>query len=379
MKVAYVLNSTDVFGGATKSFTAMLYTLMDKGIEPLVVMPDGNGLKHELDAKGIATLVLNYRPNTYPYHSCLKDYLLWIPRLIARRIVNCRATRELYKHITMCDLVHTNVSVIDIGKRAADKLRIPHVYHFREYADLDFGEYYFPYRRRFLSSVSYSIFITRGIQEYNHLQSSPSSCVVYNPIATGDKIPDFDTQGTYLLYAGRLEETKGIEDLLKAYANASTHLPLYVAGSFLKASYENKVMGMVSKLHLTERVRFLGNRKDILPLMAKAKATIIPSHFEGFGRVMAEAMFQGCIVIGRNTSGTKEQFDNGLSYTGAEIGFRFSTISELAEIINNIETFPTEELSLMRKRAFQTVKHFYTYENSSKSIFSFYERINSSK
>ena len=45
--------------------------------------------------------------------------------------------------------------------------------------------------------------------------------------------------------------------------------------------------------------------------MSKALALFVPSSFEGFGFITVEAMFCGCLVIGRNTGGTKEQFDNG--------------------------------------------------------------------
>lgn len=40
-------------------------------------------------------------------------------------------------------------------------------------------------------------------------------------------------------------------------------------------------------------------------------ALIVPSPFEAFGLITAEAMFNKCLVIGRDTAGTKEQFDNG--------------------------------------------------------------------
>ena len=44
-------------------------------------------------------------------------------------------------------------------------------------------------------------------------------------------------------------------------------------------------------------------------------------------------MYNHCLVIGRNTAGTKEQFDNGLDQTGEEIGLRFDSDLELKTLM----------------------------------------------
>ena len=376
MKIVYILNSTDIYGGATKSFTSLLYTLLEKdNIDPLVIIPDANGIKDEFDKKGIKTVVLNYRPNIYPYNATFKDYLLWVPRLIYWRYLNVIAVKKLSKHIKGYDLVHTNVSVIDIGQRSAKKQKIPHIYHFREYADLDFGMHYYPCRRLFHNTVTYSICITHGVQQYNNLQNLDTSRVIYDPVNINEKQNIANTFGCYFLYAGRIEETKGIEDLLYAYSEASVKSDLLVAGRFLDISYETKIYGLTKKLGLEDKVHYLGNREDILALMSNAKALVVSSHFEGYGRPMAEAMAQKCLVIGRNTAGTKEQFDNGKKYTGDDIGFRFSSTSELAEIMQKVENMSEEKLNDIRERAYKTIKHYYSNDISAEQVLNFYQSI----
>lgn len=380
MKIVYILNSTDVYGGATKSFTALLYALLQKyNITPLVVLPDSNGIQKELSDKGIKTLVLNYRHNIYPSLSSFKDCLLWIPRLVYWRYLNAIAVRRLSKHIKGYDLIHTNVSVIDIGQRSAKQNNIPHVFHFREYANLDFNMHYYPCRKRFLASVSYSICITHGIRNYNRLQSSTASRVIYNPIDTDKERNPAAPHGDYFLYAGRLEKTKGVEDLLHAYSKASLHTPLLVAGSFLQSDYRQTVLSLTKQLGIEKNVQFLGNRNDIFSLMSNAKVLVVPSHFEGFGRSMAEAMAHECIVIGRDMAGIKEQFDNGKDYTGKEIGFRFSSVSELTEILQTVDQMPEEELNMIRKRAYETVNHLYSVAFSARQTYDFYKFILNNK
>lgn len=62
----------------------------------------------------------------------------------------------------------------------------------------------------------------------------------------------------------------------------------------------------------------MGYCKNVYLLMHKAKALIVASYYEGFGRMTAEALFCGCLVIGRNTGGTKEILDytGGLMFQG---------------------------------------------------------------
>ena len=58
---------------------------------------------------------------------------------------------------------------------------------------------------------------------------------------------------------------------------------------------------------------------------------------------MPEALAAGALVIARNTGGLKEQFENGVSLTGKEIGISFSNIDELADILENVADSPKEK------------------------------------
>lgn len=377
MKIVYILHDTDEFGGANKSFMSLLTGLMHKGIEPLVVMPNDRGLTRKLKERGIPTLVLNYRLNTYPYEENLKDFLLWIPRLIARRYVNAKAARLLAEHIDGYDLVHTNVSVIDIGYRATKSKGIPHIFHFREYADLDFGMKYFPCKRSFYKTVEHSVCITKGVQEHHHL--SENSKVIYDTVID-ERVGLLNTQHPtpntrYLLYAGRLEETKGIEELLEAFAKSKKLLPLWIAGAPLEDSYLDKLKQKVQQFGIEDKVRFLGTRTDVMELMAGACTTIVPSYNEGFGRILPEAMLAECLTIGRNTGGTKEQFDNGLKLTGSEIGLRFNTKEELTDLIDKVCVTDKTEWNGYIERAYKTVNTLYSQEACANAILEFYNSI----
>lgn len=375
MKIVYILHDTDEFGGANKSFMSLLRGLMKRNVQPLVVLPNSRGLTRRLKEEGIPTMVLNYRLNTYPYEESLKDYLLWIPRLICRRYLNAKAAHLLARHIDGYDLVHTNVSVIDIGERAARVKGISHIYHFREYVDLDFSMRYYPCKRSFYKTVKNSICITKGVQEHHHLFEG--SKLIYDAVV--DELTDSLSaplyKERYLLYAGRLEETKGIEELLKAYAKSKRYLPLWVAGTHLEDAYLDRLKQQTQQYGIECKVRFLGTRNDVMELMAGAHATIVPSYNEGFGRILPEAMLAGCLTIGRNTCGTKEQFDNGLELNGEEIGLRFNTMAELTNLIDRVSITEKTEWSGYIERAYKTVNALYSQEVCTDATMEFYNSI----
>lgn len=56
------------------------------------------------------------------------------------------------------DIVHTNVGPLDIALEVCLKHRIPHVWHQREYQDLDFHMHSFPSKK-----ISRKEFIQQGI------------------------------------------------------------------------------------------------------------------------------------------------------------------------------------------------------------------------
>ena len=103
--------------------------------------------------------------------------------------------------------------------------------------------------------------------------------------------------------------------------------------------------------------------------MSKSKIVVVSSPFEGFGFTIVEGMLNYCVVIGRNTTGVKEQFDNGLIQTGQEIGLRYNTEDELVECLCQAVE---QDHSEMIQRARKVVVENYTNEKSSSQLLSYY-------
>lgn len=381
MNVAYILTSAT--GGGFKSFIITVRELMKKGVNPVVVLPEYNEIQTLLSSFGIPTIIVKYRYNTYPPCTTIIDKLLFLPRLIARIVVNrlavCKITKKLSgKNI---DIIHTNVSIIGIGHNIAKKLHIPHIYHVREYGDLDFGYKYFPTRKYFINQLSedYSIFITKDIQKYFSQEKNSKSSVIYNGIQKKETVIPEKTFNDLFLYLGDIIPAKGIHILLKAYSKyfemTNNPLPLYIVGRIANQSYAKELHKYIQQNNIEESVFFLPKQKDVRSLIRKACAIVIPSLNEGFGRCMPEAMFCGCLAIANNTGGSKEQLDNARKLTGQEIALRYENPSELANLLLKAEEMTEEEKEKYTHLAFSVVNEMYSNEVNGNNVFAFYNKI----
>ena len=385
MNIAYILHSTSSYDGSTKAFYNMLYGVMEYGVKPYVVIPSKDGIYYELQKSGIPTLTVTYRSSAYPYFLTSKQKLLFIPRLAGRIIANHKATTVLKTWLkeNHIDIVHSNSGIVRIGFDAAQQLGIPHIYHIRELAD-KIGINYFPTKKSFLQQLncnqSYAICITKAVQAHYHQNSRQNvSRVIYDGVLSELPIMPTADHKDFFLYAGRIHPSKGLDQLLAAYKmyaeRTTSPIPLKVAGSCADEDYYQRQVKFITDNTLTEHIDLIGNRDDIADLMRNARALIVSSPFEGFGFCMPEAMQQGCLVIGRNTSGTKEQLDNALEMTGQEIALRYETTEQLAELLSEVASNSSSYYDSYIQKAFEVVNQLYTKNIHTKKIFEFYKGI----
>ncbi len=114
----------------------------------------------------------------------------------------------------------------------------------------------------------------------------------------------------FVLFLGTLEPRKNVDGLIRAYARWREREPdappLVIAGG--KGWYYQQIFELVEALNLTARVRFPGYvPQNELPLWYNAATLFVyPSHFEGFGLPVLEAMACGTPVITSTASSLPE-------------------------------------------------------------------------
>jgi len=283
------------------------------------------------------------------------------------------------------DIIHTNVGPLDIADKICRMRKIPHIWHLREYQDADFGMKFFPSKIKFYNKIhnknNHCIAITKEIFKYFNL--SDKDTVIYDGIIERKSIENryklkACNDKNYYLFVGRISEAKGIMFLLTAYAQYVKNggeTKLLIVGEATSDKFLGDCHNYLASNKLSSKVEFIGYKEDVSKYMQEAKALIMPSPFEGFGLVTVEAMFNSCLVVGRNTSGTKEQFDNGLDLKKSEIGIRVNSIDDLVNSLINIDI---GDFDTMINDAFDTVCALYSTNKSVSSILAFYEKCNNS-
>lgn len=382
MKILYIVH-TNAIGGSIKAlFNILDYMRLRHDVRVVFPKPCDNNfvLRDYLQQNGIKY-----------YAPCFYDAFVYgTDKNLIRRFI--RTTGRLFRHLRMRrkikmiiddfqpDIVHTNNGIIDVALDYCCKKGIPHVWHLREYQDLDFRMSIMPSKKIWMKRIhkqgNYNIAITKGIYDYFHLRECDT--YIYDGVLDLSKpvLTDSYMSNYFLFVAGGVfTPGKGLLSALKAFSVFSSKhnsYYLYIVGKTVDNQYKEECMSFIRDNGLYEKVKFLGVRNDVNELMAKSIATLVPSYFEGFGFITVEAMFNNSLVIGRDTAGTKEQFENGLKVSGGEIGLRFTTISEFERCM---ELSVTMDTSAMRGNAKSVVTKLYGIEISCKKLEEYYNTL----
>ena len=115
-----------------------------------------------------------------------------------------------------------------------------------------------------------------------------------------------------LVIVSRLVAHKGHAELFAA----AEHLPevhVWVVGERLASDHGRRIDAVIeqAKARLGSRLTLLGRRADVERVLRAADIFVLPSHFEGMPRTVAEAMMSGLPVVATAIRGTREQVVEG--------------------------------------------------------------------
>lgn len=376
MRILYITHLTEK-NGATTALRNVMYGMVERGLEVGMIAPAADGFICE-EARKIGITVLSDYP--YPWAATKGQISLKVWLLVQWKVY------KLIKSFRP-NIVHCNTGVIDYPLLGCLLTRTPMIWHAREYIDKDFrlsvfggmGLHRLVMKLPFVRCIA----ITKGVFEHFRLSTS-KDIVIYDGVIDGGNCDSTELTVCnrdnpplkYFLYVGTFNEGKGAHVIFEQFEKVHQKHPdvhLFLACRYDKDSaYYKRCMSIAKANGFEENIRFLGFRTDVYELMKQAVALIVPSHFEGFGFITVEAMYNHCLVIGRNTAGTKEQFDKGLSECGSEIGLRFDRDEQLPELMLRAMT---GEYSAMKENARCVIMRYYTSSRNTESIFQFYQKL----
>ena len=151
---------------------------------------------------------------------------------------------------------------------------------------------------RFMLNQRLKIDLNKIVTIYNGINFKRIKPVNPIPSPDGKKV---------VLAIGRLEPQKGFDSLLKAapsiIRNKEGKVKFWIVGD---GSLQKDLIALTKQLGITKFVKFWGARKEIGNFLASAEILILPSIWEPFGNVLAEAGYFKKPCIATNVDGIPE-------------------------------------------------------------------------
>jgi glycosyltransferase involved in cell wall biosynthesis len=380
LKVAFFSHYSGLYG-ANRCLLSLTQGLKEKGVEPIVFLPKEGPVEDKLRQNGTAH-------RTIPYSSWVSKQ--WnFKRALRKTLGNLVCSRRLAKSLAPLgiSLVHSNSSVTNIGAFVASRLKVPHVWHMREFGDLDYGIRPEWGRKLFLGSIRRAdaiVFISATLRSHFWERNPPPNAhVIYDGIARKEEFKARRVEATQrrgakacgtpftFILVGLFQPQKGQDIAIRAlYLAQKWHpdLRLWLVGSGSEA-YVERCRALAAELGIAPKVKFFGFLDDPNPLYREADCGLTCSQSEAFGLVTAEAMSFCRPVIGFRGGATPELVkpgETGLLYSGGH--------EELAACMDKMASSPNW-CSELGEKAFSLVSHSFSTEEHSETVFSQYQDV----
>lgn len=372
--VLYICHAPNVLGGANRSMFNMIQALSNF-VKPIILCPSQGVVSEFYQSKGIECIYANYYWNCSSelhkrryfnpkfYKNIFSNY--WHEYKTAKNVSRLLQDRNI-------QIVHSNASVFNFGAILSKLLKCKHVWHLREFQDLDFGlEPYIGWwlQKRLIWHSDAVVAITKSIFDHYQLKHASQAYTIWNAVRSENEGNINLEKERYFLFCARMiNEAKGLDICIEAFSKSKLSekgYKLIVIGE-IDPAYMDTFEVLKNNCDCLYSIEFIGLSDKIDNYMQKATAFIMSSRFEAMGRVTVEAMFNGCPVIGKNSGGTKELLDNN------KYGYLFNTVDECAQYMVYITN--NEQNSLI-KRAYNFANDNFTIEQYSKKILKIYQNL----
>lgn len=339
--ILYIAHCSGLMG-ATRSLVELIDGVKQKNFNITVLLPLDN-LSDDFDIR-------NYLiKNNIKY---IEAPITWIKSgtnysVIKSYIKTFKYRNKIYDLVKNLDfdIVHSNSSVINIGAYIARKKNVRHIWHLREFGDLDynlktpFGKWFqkFIYRgnNEFIA-ISESI-----LKHYTKYIPQKKITKIYNGLTWKELNKDKNYKRTKnIVIVGLIHRSKGQLDLIKAASflihNNIKNFKINLIGP-VTTPYIEEINDYIKNNHMENYVQIWGKRNNIEEILKNQDIGVIASIKEGFGRVTIEYATNGLAIIASDSGANPELIkhnDTGLLY---EEGNIYSLANQIESLINNKE------------------------------------------
>lgn len=349
MRRILIVPHDDLNTGATKSLINWISDVKEENVKFvfLINKRTQQDLYKEIYGK-YEIIETKFRWMTYKYSQPgLRSIFQNILRYLFNRFMNIFEIKRAIKKIRhgSITLIHSNSLGITLGAEIAYALKIPHIWHVREFMDEDFQMRHFnPNRVSKLMRYSNAIFISKSIQE-KFINNFSKSRVVYNQVKYDEKYIKtrefMNNHKIIISFVGQINRKKGQLDAIKAINRLKSQLniEMFVIGS---GSYEKDLKDYV-RVNKIDNIYFEGYQKNVLKYRQISDIAIIGSEKEAFGRTTVESLYYKNLVICSDTGANTEIIQNGINgYI-----YKYGDYNQLADLILYISQNTDEALRII--------------------------------
>jgi glycosyltransferase involved in cell wall biosynthesis len=221
------------------------------------------------------------------------------------------------------DVIHSNTRVTQVVSGAVSRLTgVPHVTTYHGFFKHAFIRRLFPCMGKGVIAVSEPV---RDYLVKNLGVPSNRVALIYNGIDTGRFAKTYSAgelranrkrfglkeRSRIIGIIARLSTVKGHPDLLRAFAEVQemqNDVELLVIG---EGSIKRELVDLARALRIDQAVRFVDSVNDTRIPLSIMDIFAMPSHMEGFGLAILEAMAAGKAVVGTRIGGITEVVEDG--------------------------------------------------------------------
>lgn len=317
LSVLYITHYTSLYG-ANRSLLQLILELREKDLIPTVLLPPAvnnkSELKAELQKNGIDYIETPVRSVKHPvWWKTIPNYLLalWYYPTILKALRGRKF-----------DIIHTNCSTITVGSKLSKKINAKHVWHLREFGDLDyelktpFGKWFQKYL--YSGNNNFIAISQRILSHYKPFLSGQSIKLIYNGIKPIEPFErDWAKSKLEVCIIGLLHVNKGQLELLKAVEELVNHrsikgLKVNVIGSG-DEDYTRILENFVKENNLEAYVEFKGYCNNVSEILMTQDIGVMASSHEAFGRTTVEYMMAGLGVIASDGGANREIIKDGIT------------------------------------------------------------------
>ena len=220
------------------------------------------------------------------------------------------------------DIVHINTLWGYVGAVAARRTNTPYVWHMRELLEQQQKKQlrWKNYGEKLIGDADALIAISKLV-ENNYSGRFPEDKIhlIYDGVDI-DKMyrknhPLFICDTIKIMIAGGIRPIKRQIDVVQAVellTKKGVDIKLSVVGAD-DTEYAAEIKNYIKTHNLEDRITFFGETSDVAAYWEKNDISVTSSEFEAFGRVTAEAMLTGCVVVVSNSGANEEIVTDGMT------------------------------------------------------------------